>query len=251
MSSILIEVAAFTPTAALVAAENGANRIELCSGFAEGGLSPSIGSVSLVRERIDIPLHVLIRPRVGDFVYNKYELLAIEKEIIAYKQLGVNGVVIGVLNSNATININALKRLIEVARPMSVTFHRAFDQCLTPLKELEKLIDCGVDRVLTSGCKPSVIEGIDTLKQLIKVADNHIIILPGGGVSPDNAKEIVQTLGIAELHLSGKIMTNSPMKELPIEVSLCSPSELLDFSWYECDGNKILAMRQLLNQIEQ
>ncbi|MDP4201232.1 MAG: copper homeostasis protein CutC [Bacteroidota bacterium] len=246
MSYILIETAAFTPNAALVAANNGADRIELCSGFAEGGLSPSVGTIELVRESVSIPLHVLIRPRVGDFVYDTTELLAIEKEIQICKKMGVNGVVIGILNGDTTINTEALKRLIDVARPMSVTFHRAFDQCVDPLQELQKLIDCGVDRVLTSGCKNSVMEGLPMLQQLVEAAKDKIIILPGGGINPGNAKIITETLGVKELHLSGKKRVESPMQGLTA-LSLCSPSEVKDFSWYECNGENITAVKQLFD----
>ncbi|MTK54621.1 copper homeostasis protein CutC [Paludibacter sp.] len=243
MSYILIETAAFTPKAALVAANNGADRIELCSGFAEGGLSPSVGTIELVRESVSIPFHVLTRPRVGDFVYDNTELLAIEKEIQICKKMGVNGVVIGVLNRDATINTEALKRLIDVARPMSVTFHRAFDQCVDPLQELQRLIGCGVERVLTSGCENSVMEGLPMLQQLVEAAKDKIIILPGGGITPDNAKNIINTLGVKELHLSGKKRVESPMQGLTT-LSLCSPGEVKDFSWYECNGENIAAVKK-------
>lgn len=239
MSQILIEVAAFTPSSAILAANSGAGRIELCSGFAEGGLSPSIGAVDMVREKITIPLHVMVRPRVGDFVYNDDELLVMEKEIIYYKQLKVDGIVLGVLNNKGEININALNQLLDVARPMSVTFHRAFDQCITPLFELEKLIKCGIDRVLTSGGKQKVPEGLQMLKQYISIAGDSLIILPGGGITVANVKEIIDTLGIQEIHMSCKKMVTSPMAKLPVSVSLCSPQEVYDFRWNEFDAKKL------------
>jgi len=245
-NSVLIEVAAFTPTAALTAAGGGADRIELCSGFAEGGLSPSIGSVALVRERINIPLHVMVRPRAGDFVYNPDELSAMEKEIVYYRQSGVNGVVLGILNADRTVDIEAMKRLIDIARPMSVTFHRAFDQCADPFRELALLIDCGVDRILTSGCKPSVMEGLDLLGKLVESAGNALIILPGGGVSATNAMQIVNRLGVKEIHLSGKQMVTSTILNPPADLTLCSPGEVYDFRWYECDPDQIKAVKKSL-----
>jgi copper homeostasis protein len=244
---MLIEIAAFTPTSALTAAHNGADRIELCSGYAEGGLSPSVGTVAMVREQLTIPLHVMIRPRVGDFVYNTEEILAMEKEILYYKQLGVNGVVFGILNEKGEINSKALKQLIDAARPMSVTFHRAFDLCINPLKELDKLMEAGVDRVLTSGCKPSVPEGLDNLAQFVKHADNKIIILPGGGISAANAKDIVLRLGVKELHLSGKELVKSPMSSYSTNISLCAPGEVYDFKWFECNPKKIIEIKNALN----
>lgn len=243
MSDIIIEVAAFTPTAALTAIRNGADRIELCSGFAEGGLSPSVGTIALVRESASIPLHVLIRPRVGDFVYNDIELLAIKKEILACKQMGIDGVVIGTLNKDGTVNTEALKRLMDAARPMSVTFHRAFDQCPEPLRELHRLMENGVDRVLTSGCQSSAEKGLPLLQQLVQEAGSRIVILPGGGITPGNAKRIVGILHVNEIHLSGKSLVHSPMEGIT-RLSLCSPEELRDFSWYECNGQNIQAVKQ-------
>jgi len=190
----------------------------------------------------------LIRPRVGDFVYNRTELSAIEREISFYKNLGINGVVVGVLGEDGTVNAAATRRLVELASPMQVTFHRAFDQCRKPAAELEKLVDCGVHRVLTSGGKPSVMEGMDTLRDLVDAARDRIIILPGGGVSTDNAGYILETLGLREIHLSGKVKVHSPMSELSSGVSLCSPCEIEDFSWYECDGDKIRAVKNLLDK---
>ncbi len=242
---MFVEIAAFTPSSALTAARNGADRIELCSGYAEGGLSPSAGTVAFVRDQITIPLHVMVRPRVGDFVYNNDELQAMEKEILYYKQLGVNGVVFGVLNEKGEINLKAVKQLIAVARPMSVTFHRAFDLCVNPLKELDKLIAAGADRVLSSGCKPSVPEGLDNLEQFVKHADNKIIILPGGGISSSNAKQIVQRLGANELHLSGKQLVKSPMSGYASNISLCSPGEIYDFQWFECNPEKITEIKRI------
>jgi copper homeostasis protein len=245
MSSILIEVAAFTPSSALSAAKSGADRIELCSGYAEGGLSPSIGSVAFVREHLNIPIHVMVRPRVGDFVYHPDELQAMEKEILFYKQSGVNGVVLGVLTEQGEINIEAVKRLVNAARPMSVTFHRAFDQCVDPLRALDHLISCGVDRILTSGGKSSVPEGLDMLKQLIAHAGNALTILPGGGISADNVQQIITQLGVKEIHLSGKRWVQSPMRHSASTVSLCSPGEVYDFQWYECDATSINAVKAI------
>lgn len=251
MASILIEVAAFTPKGALTAAENGAGRIELCSGFAEGGLSPSVGSICYVRERLSVPLHVMVRPRVGDFVYDETEIAVIEREIELCRELGADGVVVGILNTRGEVATESLKRFVAAAGKMQVTFHRAFDQCAHPLTELRKLVDCGVRRVLTSGGRPSVPLGMQMLEKLVEAAANDIIVLPGGGISPGNARQIADRLNVKELHLSGKKKVESPLKDMPIGVSLCSPSEVHDFSWYECDGSVIRQVRQLLEDTKQ
>ncbi|MBB3186359.1 copper homeostasis protein CutC [Microbacter margulisiae] len=236
--SVLIEAAAFTPLSAIAAAWGGADRIELCSGYAEGGLSPSIGSVAYVKEHLSIPVHVMVRPRVGDFVYNKEELQVMEREILFYKQLGINGVVFGVLTEQGNIATEAVRRLIAAARPMSVTFHRAFDQCTDLFRALDDLMDCGVNRILTSGGKPSVPEGADMLEQLIAHAGNALILLPGGGISATNVSSIIQQLNVREIHLSGKHLVKSPMQPSP-HVSLCAPGEVYDFQWYECEEQRI------------
>jgi copper homeostasis protein len=243
MAMTLVEIASFTPESALMAAMAGADRIELCSGFAEGGLSPSIGAVALVKERVSIPVHVMVRPRVGDFVYHENELQAMALDLSFYRKLGVDGVVLGVLTENGQVNREAIKRLVDVARPMSVTFHRAFDQCVDPLRALDDLIRCGVDRVLTSGGKASVLEGLPILKQWMDYVGNALMILPGGGIKADNVEHIVAHLGVKEIHLSGKMQVNSPMQSTASAVSLCSPNEVSDFQWYECDASQIQAVK--------
>lgn len=241
--SILIEAAAFTPKAALMAAEGGADRIELCSGFAEGGLSPSAGCVTTVRELIRIPVFVMIRPRVGDFVYDITEIKVMERDIKWYRTKGIDGVVLGVLDRNGKVNSEAVKRLVDAAGSMEVTFHRAFDLSDNPLESIDLLVNCGVKRVLSSGCRPNAMEGLATLKKMVEHAGGRIGILPGGGVSAENVKTIVDTLQVKEVHLSGKTTVHSPMEGGNYAVSLCNPSDIHDFQWYECDPDKIRAVR--------
>lgn len=242
----LVEIASFTPESALWAAQAGADRIELCSGYAEGGLSPSIGSVALVKERVTIPVHVMVRPRVGDFVYHEDELQSMAKEIVFYRQMGIAGVVLGVLTEEGKVNVNATTRLVEMARPMSVTFHRAFDQCANPLQALDDLIRCGVDRVLTSGGKVSVLEGLPMLRAWMDYVGDALMILPGGGITADNVQTVVSQLEAKEIHLSGKKKVHSSMNRASCSVSLCSPEEVHDFQWYECDVFQIQNVKNKL-----
>lgn len=248
MSQVLIEVACFTPESALKAVSNGAGRIELCSGYSEGGLSPSAGTISLVRNKVDIPIHVMVRPRVGDFLYNSTDMEAIFREVSFYRELGVDGIVVGILTSDGHVDTKAIAQIVEKASPMTVTFHRAFDQCTDLKDELLRLIDCGVHRVLTSGGKADVISGLDNLKKLVEIAENKIIVLPGGGIRADNVQQIVQRLGVPEIHLSAKALVNSRIENVNENLSLCDPNGLHDFSWYECDGLKVSEVSQLLNK---
>jgi copper homeostasis protein len=234
-SRILVEIAAFTPNAAIVAAKAGADRVELCSGYSEGGLSPSVGSIIQVRQSIAIPIHVMVRPRIGDFVYNAFEKDCILKEVDFLKTIAINGIVVGALTDEGNVDADFIQQVVEVAKPMSVTFHRAFDLCPDLFVEMELLIKCGVNRILTSGGKVSASEGVKVIAQLVSKANGRIIILPGGGVNAQNAKHIITEANVAELHLSAKKLVQSKMISKS-EVSFTSVGQVSDENWYECSA---------------
>jgi len=240
---ILIEVAAFTPNAAIAACEAGANRIELCSGYAEGGLSPSIATIAWVKENVPLPVHVMVRPRIGDFVYNPAEKQIMLRDIAYCRQQGVEGIVAGALLANAEIDECFTKELVQAAHPMQVTFHRAFDLCPNPDKALNVLLKCRVHRVLTSGGEKSCVEGLQTIKRLLEKAAGKIIIMPGGGINPGNIYEILALDGISEIHLSGKRLVQSKMNQNS-GISLTSSGEVNDYHWYECDPEIIKQVKQ-------
>lgn len=212
MSSIKIEVCANSLESALNAQKGGAHRVELCSNFYEGGTTPSKGEISLARELLQIDLNVLIRPRGGDFLYSKNEIEIIKRDILFCKETGVDGVVIGFLKSDGSIDTNLTKEITELARPMSVTFHRAFDMCKNPEEALEELIEIGVDRVLTSGGQNKAIDGTDLLNKLVKQAGEQIIIMPGSGIRASNISEIIEKTGAKEFHVSERKTIESPMQ---------------------------------------
>jgi copper homeostasis protein len=243
----LIETAAFTVTSAIKAAQGGADRIELCSGYAEGGLSPSTGAILVAMEKLNIPVNIMIRPRVGDFVYNGEELLVMEKEIRFCRNQGVNGVVLGILTREGEIDKENVQKFVDIARPMAVTFHRAFDLCPNPFQALKDLISCGVHRVLTSGSRATAPEGIETIAELVKQAGDRIIILPGGGITAKNVMEIVVRTGVKEVHLSGKALVESPMINRMGRISLSAPGEVWDNLWFECEPQKIRDVKSLLD----
>jgi len=185
---------------ALAAQKAGADRIELCENLAVGGTTPSFGTIKTCVEELNIPSFVMIRPRGGDFVYSDDELQIMQTDIECCKQLGVPAVVFGLLTKDGEIDEPNTKKLIELARPMQVTFHKAFDELSNPLEGLETLIQLGVDRILTSGTKATASEGAEILNQLIQQADGRITIVAAGKVTKDNLRKLSQTIHTSEFH---------------------------------------------------
>lgn len=197
----MIEICLDSPHAALLAQQYGAKRVELCANLLEGGTTPSLGCIKATRNAIDIDLFVIIRPRGSDFYYNEYEIEQMKYNIEICRSLGVDGVVIGALNLDGGIDLETTRKLVELAHPMQVTFHRAFDRCNAPFEALEQLIELGIDRVLTSGQVPKVDQGILVLEQLIQQAKERIIILPCAGVGPQNIS-LLKKIGATEFHFT-------------------------------------------------
>ncbi|MDA9557033.1 copper homeostasis protein CutC [Vibrio sp.] len=200
-----------------------ANRIELCSALALGGLTPSLGLIKKALALSTIPIYIMIRPRAGDFVFNEEEISLMEEEIAYYRNLGAAGVVIGALNTNATINENALSRWVNAAGKMGVTFHRAFDLVTEPKDALDILIKYNIDRVLTSGQQSTALHGIKLIKEMVDYSSGRVSIMAGSGVNIENAKELIES-GIHEIHLSGKTLRPSKMKKNDSNVSMGSDS---------------------------
>ena len=208
----LIEIATSDFLTTKSAVEGGADRIELCANLAEGGTTPSYAHIKKCREAFDIALFPIIRPRGGDFLYTKDEFEIMKNDIKLCKELGCEGIVIGLLNMDGTIDMTRTSELIELAYPLEVTFHRAFDRCKDPFAALEELIEIGCQRILTSGQKPTVSEGVDLIAELNKKADDRIIILPGSGVRKDNIKMLAEKIGCLEFHSSLRGKAKSPMQ---------------------------------------
>ena len=198
---MLIEICANSYQSALNAQNAGADRIELCTELSVGGVTPSLGLLKKVAQEISIPVHVLIRPRSGDFCYSDEEFEQMKTDIEICKKLGFQGIVSGVLNSDNTIDIIRTKELIELSNPLSFTFHRAFDCVSNPKESLEQLIKLGVDRILSSGQEEKALKGISLLKELKDAASDNIIILPGSGINSTNIDKF-KKLGFSEIHTS-------------------------------------------------
>lgn len=210
--TITIEVCVDNIESLLTAQASGANRIELCSALALGGLTANAGFVQKSLDLATIPIYAIIRPRAGDFVYSEQEIDIMVSDIKFMKLLGVQGVVIGALTADGNIDEAALKRLMAASRDLGVTFHRAFDLCNDPQQALEILITAGCERILTSGQQAQALQGCDLIKDLVNQADGRISIMPGAGVNPANAVEIIKLTQVTELHLSGKTTRTSVMK---------------------------------------
>ena len=205
------EICANSVASCIAAQEGGADRVELCSGIPEGGTTPSFGMIRKARASIDIALNVIIRPRGGDFLYSEDELEEMIHDIRIAEELGADGLVFGCLTKEGNIDKRAMSILMEAAGILPVTFHRAFDHSADPLKALEDIIELGCARILTSGCRPTALEGADLLAQLVEKAGDRIIIMPGCGVKENNIAEIARLSGAREFHFSAREPVESGM----------------------------------------
>jgi len=208
----VLEVCVESVEGAIAAQEGGADRVELCANLMEGGTTPSAGSMQEARRNLHIALQVMIRPRGGDFYYSAIEFEIMKRDIETARKAGADGVVIGILKEDGTIDEVRTRALTELARPMSVTFHRAFDMSRDAFDAMETLIGLGIDRILTSGQESSVLEGLDLIAQLVRDAGDRIIIMPGGGITERNFSKILVQSGARELHVAALENVEGPMK---------------------------------------
>jgi copper homeostasis protein len=240
-----IEVCVETVAGALAAAAAGADRLELCSGLALGGLTPGPGLLLEVCERVGLPLVVLCRPRRGDFLYDSGDLATLGRDIDAARNAGAAAVALGVLRADGTIDASRTADLIARARPMEVCFHRAFDLTADQDAALETLMELGVDRVLTSGGENDVVQGLDRIAHLVTRAAGQLVILPGGGVSELNVRGLVATTRVSEVHLSAGRVATSCMAHRA-EVSLGSATQAGEYELRVTDPARIRALRRAL-----
>ena len=210
----LIEIATTDFTTARAAVEGGADRIELCAALNDGGTTPSHGLIKLCRDEFNVQLFPIIRPRSGDFLYGEEEYEIMRKDILLSKQVGCDGVVIGLLMADGTIDVKRTAKLVQLAYPLEVTFHRAFDRCRDPFEALEQIIEIGCTRILTSGQQEVATEGVNLIAELVKVADERIIIMPGSGIRKENIKELAQKTGAVEFHSSLRSQQKTAMNFL-------------------------------------
>ncbi|HVZ95482.1 MAG TPA: copper homeostasis protein CutC [Chitinophagaceae bacterium] len=206
-----LEIIGFTIDSCITAQRAGANRIELCDNYYEGGTTPSYAFIEAARKNLSIELYVMIRPRGGDFLYSADEFDIMKRNIEVCKKLGCDGVVMGLLHADGSIDKKRTAPLVEYAYPLGVTFHRAFDRTNDPFQALEDVIDMGCERILTSGLQPKATDGAALIKQLVQQADDRIIIMPGSGVTSQNILQLAEATGATEFHSSASMFTADTM----------------------------------------
>ena len=221
----IFEICANSVASCMAAQEGGADRVELCAGIPEGGTTPSVGMIRQARAGISIGLNVIIRPRGGDFLYSENEIREMLYDIRAARELGADGLVFGCLRSDGTVDKVNMKRLMDAAEGTPVTFHRAFDHTSDPFQALEDLIELGCVRILTSGCRPTAIEGVSLLTQLVEKAAGRIIIMPGCGINEGNIAETARLSGAREFHFSAREPVESCMSFRNPQVTMGSESD--------------------------
>jgi copper homeostasis protein len=243
----LLEVCADSVSNAFIAQSAGAQRIEFCVNLSEGGTTPSAGQIKEARKNLHILLYVLIRPRGGDFLYNDLEFEIMKSDIHFCGQTGCDGVVIGMLHPNGTIDTERCSELISIARQyaMGITFHRAFDRCNDLFTAMETIIGLGCERILTSGGYDTAIEGTALIRQLIEKAGNRIIIMPGSGITPENAAELIRQTGLTEMH--GTFRSRKTSKMQYRNTTLSRQEE--EYGLWMPDAEKIKSILNNLNGI--
>jgi len=235
-----LEIAVFNIESALAAISAGADRLELCENPFDGGTTPSYGTLKKVREKVIKPVFPIIRPRGGDFLYTEAEFEVMLTDVALVKELGFDGLVIGALNADGSVAKDAIARLVEIAYPLEVTFHRAFDRTKDPFAALEEVIQCGCQRLLTSGQVPNAFDAKDLIRDLVEIADDRIIIMPGSGVRSNNISELAAFTGVKELHSSARKSEESQMNYLKI-----SMNERLDSTFISSE--EIIEMKNQLS----
>jgi len=237
--SVLVEACVATVASALAAESAGAGRLELCGDLVEGGMTPSYGMLTRVVERVTLPVHVLIRPRGGDFLFDGDESEVMLRDISAARTAGARGVVIGALDREGRIDTGLTCRLADAARPMAVTFHRAFDLAREPAEALESLIGLGIERLLTSGQALSALRGTATIAALVRQAGGRIVIMAGGGINEANAARIIAETGVTEIHVGATGILDSPMEFRREEVFMGKPYQPDEYRRVETDGERV------------
>lgn len=246
MKDYILEACVDSVESALAAAEGGATRLELCSNLIIGGTTPSPWLFKEIRKHTDIRIHALIRPRFGDFCYTDSEFAIIKQAVADFRELGAEGVVIGVLKPDGTLNMEQMKELMDAAGDMSVTLHRAFDVCVDPYETMEQAIELGIDTILTSGQKNICTAGADLLKDLVEKSAGRITIQVGSGVNADVIRELQPKTGATAFHMSGKVTMDSEMEYRREGVNMGLPS-LSEYEIWRTDEEAVRRARQVLD----
>ena len=246
MDKNVLEVCVDSVESALAAQKGGATRLELCSNLIIGGTTPSLGLIDLVNETVSLPFHVLIRPRFGDFCYTNYEFEWMKKDILTAKEHGAKGIVIGILKPNGELDTERLKCLIDMAYPLHITLHRAFDVCCNPFEMLDQAKALNINTILTSGQQQTCMEALECIKRLITAASDQIEILVGSGINSSNIEHIIKSTSATAYHLSGKKDKESSMTYRSKTVSM-GLSVLSEYTGYETDWLEIKKVKEFID----
>ncbi len=245
---MILEICCDSIASAMTAEANGADRIELCENLDQGGVTPSAGKIELTKEKVNIPIRVLIRPRKGDFYHSDTEFELILRNIRIAREFGADGIVAGALSANGQLDEDRTARMIEAAGSLPFTFHRAFDHCVEPEKTLEQLIGLGVSSLLTSGQANTSLDGIPVLRNLLKLAGDRLEIIAGGGVRPRNIDDLAEALPeLKAFHSSARKLVHSGMN-FRAQVAMGTEAAELEGQWYEVDGQQVSDMRKILDR---
>lgn len=245
---IEMEVCANSVTSALAAELGGAKRVEFCASLTEGGTTPSYAQIALAKKMLTIAVYPIIRPRGGDFLYSVLEFEVMKADILSCKTLNCEGVVIGILTAEGKVDKERCAELIELAKPMKVTFHRAFDMTDNMEEALEDIIALGAERILTSGGKATALEGAEMLAKLIKQADGRISIMPGAGVNKNNISAIISETGAKEFHASARLLIPSKMLFRNAELNMGADAD--EYSTSLTDADLVKNLLELANSAE-
>jgi copper homeostasis protein len=245
--SVLVEACVDSVASALAAERGGARRLELCDNLYDGGTTPSAGMISAVKATVRVPVFVIVRPRGGGFVYTSEEVGVMRLDIEAARMLGADGIVVGALTRDARVDVEQMRALIDAARGLPVTFHRAFDVARDQDQALESLIQLRVARVLTSGGAATALEGVGSIAGLVKRAAGQIAVMAGGGVREENVQEVVQRSGVSEVHVRGTRVARAPMQGGRDGVRLRKALPTDESSWEETDERRVQELVRLAN----
>jgi copper homeostasis protein len=245
-----LEIVVYNIESALKAQEGGADRIELCDNPSEGGTTPSFGMIESVRQNVNLDVFVMIRPRGGDFNYSNYEFHCMKRDIYQCQRISVDGIVIGILNTDGTLDKKRCKELIDKARPLKVTCHRAFDMTRDPFQALEDCIEVGFDRILTAGHQTTAALGSDLIAELVKKANGRIAIMPGSGVNENTVEEIVRKTKVTEIHFSATAFRDSVMQYRNEAIAGMGSEEGSEFKYRTVDPERVRTMRLLAQGVK-
>jgi len=220
MNSITVEICVDSIASAIAAERGGAHRIEVCSNLAEGGTTPSAGLIESVRKKIRASVYVLVRPRPGDFCYSQDEFESMKRDVLLAKQLGVDGIVFGILKDDGRVDVKRTCCLVEMAKPLGTTFHRAFDMSADFNRALEDIIDVGIDRILTSGGEQSAEDGAATIARLVSLAQERVTVMIGGGIRETNVRRLLAETKAREIHANLATSVPGPMRHRNDKIAL-------------------------------